>query len=323
MTATLRMLLLALALPAATGARADCPAAQWPCAPVEVVSHASAGGGTDTTIRAWRPAAAARLDEPLRVVYRRGTGARAAHETLAGRPADGHTLVAVTETHLYTIARGQSPFPDITALRGVARAIRDPSVVLVDAQRGAADYAALVAASREAPLLWGVAHIGGTEHIGIRRWARAAGAGVRVIPFGGGGDTVAALEAGAVDAILANLSEARGVLASGRARALAVLQPRRAAALPGIPTSHELGHPVTVATTRGYAVPAATPEPVVRRIEAALLAALRSEGYRSYLRGLGLDPARQILGADAWQREMRLDYAAAVTALRALEDRGH
>jgi len=299
----------------------DCPPERWPCAPLQVVSHAAPGGGTDVTIRHWLPAAQAAGGPELEVVYRQGGGARVAHEYLKARGPDGHTLLAVTETHLYTIARGQSPLRSIGALRGVARAMRDPSLILVAADGGPEDYAGLLAAGRQAPLVWGVAQIGGTEHIGIRRWAGKAGVRTRVMPFGGGADTVAALQAGAVDAILANVSEARPALASGAVRPLAVLQPERLPQLPGVPTVHELGHPVTVATTRGYAVHADTPEPLVRRLEAMVLAALESRRFQSHLRHTGLDPAGQVAGAAAWDAELRASYAEAERALRALQGR--
>ncbi|PWG65741.1 Bug family tripartite tricarboxylate transporter substrate binding protein [Spiribacter halobius] len=311
------LMLLVPGLPGIGPAQA-CSADAWPCAPIQVVSHASAGGGTDLTIREWLPAAEAAGAE-LEVVYRQGGGARAAHEYLASRGTDGHTVLALTETHLYTIARDQSPFADIGELQGVARAVQDPQVILVDAGSGPADYAGLIDAGRREPILWGVAQIGGTEHVGIRRWAALAGVETRAIPFGGGGDMVAALRAGAVDAILANLSEARPVLAKGTARALAVLQRERPTTLADVPTSYELGHPVTVATTRGYAVLADTPDPLVARLEQLLLRALRGPRFQTYLYGLGLDARRQVLGAERWQRQLESAYEQARSELSGLD----
>ena len=197
----------------------DCTPDEWPCDTVEVVSHSSAGGGTDTTIRMWMEEARDNLDEDIRVVYKQGGGARSAHEYLVSRGPDGHTIFALTQTHLYTIARGNSPV-EIDQLQGVARAMDDPSVIVVRGDSDIADYDALIAASQDQALTWGVAQVGGTEHIGISRWAGAADAEVRVVPFGGGGDMITSLRSGAVDAALANISEALPQIQEGDLRAL-------------------------------------------------------------------------------------------------------
>ena len=91
----------ALLLSAPTSAMAqDCPADEWPCDTIEIVSHASPGGGTDTTIRMWLDAADQMVDEDMRVVYKQGGGSRAAHEYAVSRGPDGHTIIALTPTHL-------------------------------------------------------------------------------------------------------------------------------------------------------------------------------------------------------------------------------
>ena len=144
----------ALLLLAPTAASAqDCAIEEWPCDTIEVVSHASAGGGTDTTIRMWLDAAAETVDEDMRVVYKEGGGARAAHEYLVSRGPDGHTIFALTQTHLYTIARGNSPV-EIDQLQGVARAMDDPSVIVVRSDSEIENYDQLIEASTDEALTW-------------------------------------------------------------------------------------------------------------------------------------------------------------------------
>ena len=82
---------------------------KFPSKTIEVVSHASPGGGTDTTARVWMPAAQEILGEDIIIVYKQGGAARSAHEYSMSQPADGHVILALTQTHLYTIARGNSP----------------------------------------------------------------------------------------------------------------------------------------------------------------------------------------------------------------------
>lgn len=287
------------------------------CERIEVVSHASPGGGTDQTIRMWLDAAAEILGEDLVVVYKQGGGARSSHEYLAGLPADGCALLATTETHLYTIAQGLSPI-GIDDLQGVARAMQDPSVIVVRGDSEIETYEDLVAASQEGPLNWGVAQVGGTEHIGISRWADAAGIEYRVVPFGSGGEMITALRSGAVDATLANVSEALGSIEEGDLRAIAVLAEEPIEDLPDVPTAASKGHDVSVNTTRGYAVLGDTPPEKVAALEAALLEAMESERFKTYLTNSGLDPETSVAGSETWDAQLKEDYAIAAEAIEKL-----
>lgn len=296
----------------------ECAAPEWPCKTIELVSHSSAGGGTDTTMRTWAEAARSQVDEDLRVVYKQGGGARSAHEYVVDRGPDGHTIFAFTQTHLYTIARGNSPL-EIDELQGVARAMDDPSVIVVREDSEYKTYEDLLAASTDEALTWGVAQVGGTEHIGISRWADAAGAKVRVVPFGGGGDMITSLRSGAVAASLANISEALPQIQEGDLRALAVLYPERVPDLPEVPSTYEMGHEVSVTTTRGYFVHSETDPAIVAEIEAMILEAMSSERFHDYLESNGLDPEKSIAGAEVWDEQIKEEYDVALEALRDLD----
>lgn len=308
----------ALLMTPAVAAAQDCAPEEWPCDTVEVVSHSSAGGGTDTTIRMWMEPGRELIDEDIRVVYKQGGGARAAHEYLVNRGPDAHTIFALTQTHLYTIARGNSPV-EIDDIQGVARAMDDPSVIVVRSDSPYETYDELVEASQDEARTWGVAQVGGTEHIGISRWADATGAQTRVVPFGGGGDMITSLRSGAVDASLANVSEALGQIQAGDLRALAVLYPERVDDLPDVPSTFEKGHDVSVTTTRGYFVHGDTDPAMVARIEDFILEAMQSEQFQDYIRSSGLDPEANIAGAEAWDKQLKEEYQTSLEALRKLD----
>lgn len=304
--------------PLAATAQTECSAEEWPCDTVEIVSHSSAGGGTDTTIRMWMEAARDLIDEDIRVVYKQGGGARSAHEYLNSRGPDGHTIFALTQTHLYTIARGNSPV-EIDDLQGVARAMDDPSVIVVRADSDIESYDQLVEQSQDQALTWGVAQVGGTEHIGISRWADAADAEVRVVPFGGGGDMITSLRSGAVDASLANISETLSQIQEGDLRALAVLYPERVDDLPDVPSAYEKGHEVSVSTTRGYFVHGDTDPAIVAEIEEMILEAMESDRFQEYIISNGLDPEKNIAGAEVWDQQLKEEYEVSLEALRELD----
>jgi len=73
------------------------------------------------------------LNTDIQIVGKRGgSGAKAQNYTLT-RPKDGCTVMALTESHLYTMARGKSNMK-ISDLVGVARAMEEPTFVVVNAK---------------------------------------------------------------------------------------------------------------------------------------------------------------------------------------------
>jgi putative tricarboxylic transport membrane protein len=280
----------------------------YPSETIEMISHAAPGGGTEVTARLVMQGAQEELGQDMVVVYKQGGAARAAHEYFMQRPADGHTVMALTQTHLYTIARGESPM-SIDDMIGVARAMDDPSVIVVRADSPIETYEDLIERSQEQPLVWGVAQVGGTEHIGLARWAEAAGIEYRVVPFGSGGEMLTGLRSGAIEATIPNVSEALGLIEDGEVRPIAVMDEEPINDFADVPTTFEKGHEIKVTTTRGYAVRADTPPEVVKVLEEALLKGMDTEEFKNYLRNSGLDPEDSIAGSEEWDAQLKEEFA--------------
>ena len=213
-------ILLSLAAPFA-GAQTD-----FPERPIDIVTHASPGGGTDATARAVARGMRDALDADLSVLPRTGGGGVVAMSYVNSRPRDGHTLLAITPTHLFAMARGQGPL-GIGDVVGVARAADDPIVVMVRADSGVATLAELVELGRERPIKWGTTQIGGVDHIAGATLADRTGARLSVVPFAGGGEIVTNLMGGSIDAAGLNLTEALDQIQRGDFRALAVMSGER------------------------------------------------------------------------------------------------
>ncbi len=298
----------------ASGALAE---SAFPSRTIEVVVHAKYGGGTDTTARMMMVDTQKALGVDMVVVTKRGGSGVKAHQYALSRPRDGHTILALTQSHLYTIARGKSPL-SIDDVVGVARAMEDPTFIAVGAKSPYKSLAELVAASKRKPLVWGVAIIGGTEHIGLVQFAKAAGIRFKAVPFGGGGQMVQSMMTGAVDATVPNVSEAAPRIADGSVRALAVLWPKRVADYPDVPSAYEFGYKVKVGTTRGYWVLKGTPPDRIAKLSRIMVAAMKQDTFVKYLRRSGVDPEESIAGHEAWTRQIREDYEKAAEALKAL-----
>jgi len=281
---------------------------------IEVVIHAKYGGGTDTTARMMMIRSRRILGTDMVVVSKRGGGGAAAQAYVNGKPADGYTLMALTQTHLYTMARGKGGM-EIADMVGVARAMDDPTFITVQADSPLKTLEDLIAASKEKPLNWGVGEIGSTEHIGLLKFAKLAGIKVKAVPFGSGAQMVQALMSGAIHATLPNVSEALSQVQDGTFRPLVVMNDKRLADYPDVPTTFELGYKVKTSTTRGYAVKAGTPEPIIEKLSAALTKAMKHKTFGGYLRSSGLTPDDSVAGWKVWDAQLKEEYANAREAM--------
>jgi tripartite-type tricarboxylate transporter receptor subunit TctC len=257
------------------------------------------------------------LDVDMQVMSKSGGSGAKAHQFVQSQPKDGYTMLALTQSHLYTIARGKSVLT-IDDLVGVARAMDDPTFITVNAKSGYNTIEDLIAASKEKPLSWGVSVLGSTEHIGLAQLAEAAGFDYKAVPFESGGQMVNALMSGAIDATLPNVSEARQQIMDGALRALVVMAPKRLSGFPDIPTTYEKGFEVDCSTTRGYAVLKGTPMDRVKILSDGLVKGMSSEVFANYLASAGLTVEESVAGHEVWDAQIKKEYAKAVEAVEKL-----
>lgn len=288
------------------------------CDPIQVVIHASYGGGTDTTARMMSVRTRRNLKADIQVVGKRGGSGAKAQNYLLTRPKDGCTIMALTESHLYTMARGKSDMK-IGDLVGVARAMEEPTFIVVNAKNNKlSTIKKLVKEANKKPITAGIASIGGTEHIGMYQFSKAAGVPFKAVSFGSGAQSLAALASGKIDVALLNPSEAAGLIQDKKVKAVLLLAEKRIPDYKKVPSSYELGWKVKVSTTRGYAVLKGTPEPIINEISKAMVKAMKHEIFANYLKGASLDPATSPAGTEVWDKQLKENFANAQDALKGL-----
>lgn len=283
-------------------------AEDFPSQPVEVVTHASAGGGTDTTARTMLIRARAELGTDAFIQIKKGGGGAVAMSYASGKAADGHTLMAITPTHLITMARGRAPI-GINDIKGVARSTDDPIIVVVNKNTGIESIEALIEESKNAPIKWGGTQAGGIDHIAAMTFANKSGAKVAYVPFDGGGAIITNLMGGNLQAAGLNYGEAVDGIESGDFVPLAIMAKERLGVLPDTPTLGELGiDDVNFSTVRGVIVMADTPDDRQAFLEEKLIEAMNHGTYQAYLSGIGLD-ASSVAGSEVWDAQIREMYA--------------
>ncbi|MBR0650163.1 tripartite tricarboxylate transporter substrate binding protein [Roseomonas terrae] len=281
------------------------------------MTHAGVGGGTDITARMMMVQAPAVFGQEFTVVNRTaGSGAQAL-QYVASKPADGHTIILMTQTHILTQLRNPS-LPQFADFIPVARATADPHLVLVRRDSPFRTPADLINAGKERSLRFGGTHVGGTDHVVIFAFGRASGIQrPTLVPFRGGGEVVINVVGGNVDTAVVNPGEAEAQLRAGEVRPLISLAETRLEAFADVPTAKELGIDATGYTLRGFCVFKGTPDDRVARLESGLIEAMSGQVYRTYLQNTGQMP-ESVTGREAWGAQLTQFNRDGREALQAL-----
>lgn len=289
---------------AVTGISAVTAQEKFPSKPIEVVTHAGVGGGTDITARMMMVQAPATCGQELVVVNKTGGSGAAALGYTASRAKDGHTIMLITQTHLLTALQGRGAGIKVDDIVGVARATDDPQVLMVGKNSPYKTAKEFIDASKSKPMKYGTTQIASVDHIAVLGFSKAAGLQTPVVvPFRGGGDIVVNLVGGNIDAALLNYAEAESQIKSGEVRVLATLSEERNPSLPNVPTGKEIGVPAEHSTVRGFAVLKGTPEDRIKILEECLTKAMNGKFFQDYLASSG-QATKSVVGRQEWQKQI-------------------
>lgn len=233
-----------------------------PCAlALECIVPAKPGGGMDASCKLLRQVMHEQgSQEPFRLSYLPGgVGAVAWGSVAAQRRGGPDTLVAFSGGSLLGLAQGKYGRAGVDDVRWVAGIGIDHGIVAVRSDAPWQNLRQLLQAIRKDPAR---VTVGLSGTVGSQDWLKfailTAQAGVpgrqfRFVALEGGGDSFAALQAGHVQVISGDASEAAYFNAEGRVRILAVLSEQR---LPGllahVPTAREQGYDVVWPIIRGF-----------------------------------------------------------------------
>jgi putative tricarboxylic transport membrane protein len=277
---------------------------KFPSKPIEVVTHAGVGGGTDITARMMMVQAPAEFGQELVVANKTGGNGAAALAYAASRPKDGHTILLITQTHLLAALQGRGSNVKVDDIVGVARATDDPQILMVGKNSPHKTAKEFLDASKQKAMKYGTTQIASVDHIAVLGFAKQAGLQMpTVIPFRGGGDIVINLVGGNLDAALLNFAEAESQIKAGEVRVLLSLSEERNPALPDVPTGKEVGVPANYSTVRGFAVLKGTPEDRIKTLEDGLIKAMNGKFFQDYLKSSGQSP-KSVVGRQEWQKQI-------------------
>jgi len=288
--------LLALAAAGALPAAARADAAGFPDKPIRMVVTFPPGGSADAVVRMLVPRLNEKLGQPVVVDNRPGAGGNVGLTVVAKAPGDGYTLGVGAAGALSANASlyAQMPFDPLEDFKPVGMLAAIPFVLVGHPSLAAKTQRELIALARAEPGRLSIGHGGnGTAmHLSAALFGQMADAKFTEVPYRGSGPAALDAIAGQIPLAVVDLPSALQQIRAGKLVAYAVTSAQRLPMLPEVPTVAEAGLPGYDSTGWfGVVAPAATPAPIVARLNAEIAAALRDAQIQAAMRNLGVEPA--------------------------------
>lgn len=293
MTVMGRRQALAAALGVAVSSRAMAQGG-YPDRPIRLMVPAGAGGPTDVVARILQPQLSAILGQPVVIENKAGASGNIGTSVVADSKPDGYTILMAPSTNaltpaLYGKALGYDP---VTAFTGISYVASVPLLVVVPMD-GAKTLAELIAALRKEPEKYSYASSGNGGMIHLAGYLLLERAGVKAlhVPYRGSApgmiDTIAGRHAFQID----TLGSSKGFIDGGKLRVLAVAADKRLPQLPDVPTVEQAaGFKFSLNTWYVAQAPAATPRPIIDKLNAAFNQALSDPAVVKRMGELAIEP---------------------------------
>jgi tripartite-type tricarboxylate transporter receptor subunit TctC len=292
----------------------------WPNKPIRLIVPFTPGGVTDTSGRLIADSLSKRLGQQVIVDNKPGASGNIGTAMGKAAPADGYTLVLafdgtmVINPHVFP----KLPFDTLKDFAPVGK-IGDAVLILVaNPNTPASSLQEVIALSKstQGGLMFGTSGTGGTPHIAGELLKTKTGAKLTHVPYKGGGQAMVDVLGGSIPLVYTAVAGAHSQIKAGKLKAIAVSSAKRTSSLPDVPTFVESGVPDFVVNSWvGLLAPAGTPEPIIRKLNTELNAALNDAEVREKLRVMGIEATPGT--PDQYRAEMKADlerYGAVVKA---------
>jgi len=274
---------LALALGAA---RAD----DYPSRTIHIV----VGPGPDIVTRVFADVLSKGLNQPVVVEQRPGAGGVIAAQTVSAAPPDGYVLLQATASYTINTVLQSGSLDIGRDFAPVALVSTIPFVLVVHPSVPAKTLAELIAYAKANPgkLNYASSGTGTPPHMAGELFKVRAGVDIVHVPYREANSGLAAVVGGAVQMMFSIASTAKSQIDGGTVRAIAVTSLRPSALVPDLPTVAQSGLPgFEVIGWNGFVAPKATPQPIIAKLNRAILDALATAEVREKLKSAGYEIA--------------------------------
>ena len=272
---------------AALGFAMGVQAQEFPSKPVRLVVPFPAGGTLDTLGRQLSARMQESLGQPVIVDPRPGGATRVATQAVRASAPDGHTVLFMAGSFVVVpMLMTNPPWDPLKDFTPVSLVSRVSQVLVAHPSFEGKTLKEMVAIAKAKPGALDFASFGNgtSSHLGVELFKSVAGVFMVHIPFQGVAPALQNVLGGQVKLFFTNIPDVLTHIQGGKLRALAVSDDKRSPQMPEVPTFGEQGYPGFVSYSwYGMVTPAGTPEPVARKLHAAVAFALQSADVRARL----------------------------------------
>lgn len=266
----------------------------FPDRPVRMIVPFAAGGVTDLAARVLSQHLSTAWGQQVVVENRPGAGGLIGVDAAIRSEPNGYTLLMATngEVVIHQAIAAKVKF-DLDDLAPVAMVTSTPFVWTANTGSGINTLGELVSAAKAKPgtLAYSSAGLGSSNHLATEQFAVAAGIKLQHIPYRGGAPAATAIISGEVPIGVVALSAAKSTADSGRVKLLAVTSKTRLKLLPDVPTVDQTGALKDFESSiwTGLFAPKGTPAPILARIQADVITAMKTPAVIERLEQVGAE----------------------------------
>jgi tripartite-type tricarboxylate transporter receptor subunit TctC len=298
---------IALAAIIADGAAVGAMAQDYPERVVQIIVPASPGSSADIIGRALAEGLSTQFGKRFIVVDRVGASGVVGTADVARANPDGYTLMhgAAVSVTLVPLVDKQAGYT-AQSFTPICQTFKNDQVVVVPPNSPLKTARDIVEAARRKPgaLTVGLPSIASIPHLAMLALAAEIKAGFNDIPFKGPAEEIQSVRSGEIDLAAVPLTAAAG---SGLAMP-GIFASERNPGLPDVPTFKEQGYDVAPLSYGGLLAPAGVPDEVVRKLDNACSAAMKSDLAQGVARRT-LQPADYFADSAGFTRNLAVDLA--------------
>lgn len=272
----------------ANGANAD---TTFPNRPITIILPFPAGNQNDAMTRLIAAHLQKDLGQPVLIDYKTGaTGAIGVSYVGHSRP-DGYILLlsGMSSMVLAPSLLKKKLFDPLKDFAPITRAGEFGMLLITKNELPVKDLPGLIAMAKANPgkLNYGTIGNGSTSHIVGEMFKQVTGTNIVHIPYRS--YPTSALLGGEIDMLFEGVGSAKSLVESNKVKAMAVFGGSRSPLYPNLPCTAELGIPgLDLKVWSGFFAPAGTPDPVIDKLNAALVRVIRNESdIKAYLESNG------------------------------------
>lgn len=270
----------------------------YPQKPITFLVPFGAGGGTDVIGRMLQDDLRKELGQTILIENKPGANGAIGSAQAARAVPDGYTLM-LTASSTFSLnpnLMANIQYDQLKDFIPVGFVVRAPWMMVVNEKSGYKTVADVVKAAKENPGKLTVGYWQSNVQVTAEVFQKAAGVQLLKVPYKSVVEAMSDLLGERIDIMFVDIQAARSYIDSGQLRYLAATTATRVSIAPNIPTLVEQGYPsvVTDASVILFA-PAKTPQPILERLNEAMIKVVGIPSIREKLQTLGHEPTTMTL----------------------------